>query len=263
MQTINDLDGRVAIVTGGSAGVGLGIATTLAAHGAHVVIAARQNDRVQRSAATLRQIHGDDAAIGVSADVTSTADIKGIVEAAMRTWSKIDILVNTAGAPAHVPFFESDDEAWQSDIELKLLAAVRLSRSVIPHMQRQGGGRIVNILSNGAKVHPAGSAPTSVTRAAGLALTKVLSKEFAADRILVNAVLISAVKSEQWERRWLKEGRQGTLDEFYAHLSRNIPLRRFAEPAEIGELVAFMVSDRGSYMTGSSVCIDGGASPVI
>ncbi len=263
MQTVNDLDGRVAIVTGGSAGVGFGIATMLAAQRAHVVIAARQKDRVQRSVATLRQNYGEDAAIGVSADVTSIADIKGIVETAMRTWGKIDILVNNAGAPAHVPFFESDDEAWQSDIELKLLAAVRLSRLVIPHMRRQGGGRIVNILSGGAKVQPAGSAPTSVTRAAGLALTKVLSKEFAADRILVNAVLISTVKSEQWERRWVKEGRQGTIDEFYAHLSRNIPLGRFAEPVEIGEIVAFIVSDRGSYMTGSSICMDAGASPMI
>jgi NAD(P)-dependent dehydrogenase (short-subunit alcohol dehydrogenase family) len=143
------------------------------------------------------------------------------------------------------------------------MAAVRLSRLVIPHMQRRGGGRIVNILSLGAKFQPADSSPTSITRAGGMALTKLLSKEFAKDNILVNAVLLSRAKSGQWERAWEAAGRPGTLEEFYVELAAGIPLGRLAEPDEIGDLVAFIVGPRATYLTGAAINFDGGHSPVV
>ena len=257
------LKGNVAIVTGGTSGIGRGIARRLAAEGARVVVAARRPDLVRDVAEEIAATYGADASHGVVADVTNPDQIAHLVEEAVDVCGSVDILVNNAGQPAHVPFLTNDDDAWHHDIELKLMAAVRLSRAVIPHMRARGGGRIVNILSIGAKFQPADSSPTSITRAGGMALTKLLSKEFAADNILVNALLLGMAKSAQWERRWESEGRPGTLDEFYASLSAGIPLGRPAEPDEIGDFVAFIAGPRASYLTGAAINFDGGNSPVV
>jgi NAD(P)-dependent dehydrogenase (short-subunit alcohol dehydrogenase family) len=128
-------------------------------------------------------------------------------------------------------------------------------------MQSRRWGRIVNILSLGAKFFPENSTPTAVTRAGGLALVKVLSKEFAKDNVLVNAVLLGFAKSDQWQRRWEAGGSVGTIDDFYSKLAENIPLGRVADPLEIGELVAFLASDRANYITGAAITCDGGLSP--
>jgi NAD(P)-dependent dehydrogenase (short-subunit alcohol dehydrogenase family) len=132
-------------------------------------------------------------------------------------------------------------------------------------MRRVGGGRIVNILNTGAKAPAARSVPTSVSRAAGLALTKALSKELAPDGILVNAVLIGLVKSGQWERRWAQEGRPGTLAAFYERLARErgVPVGRVGEAEELGALVTFLVSAPAAFITGVAINFDGGVSPVV
>ncbi len=257
------LDGKVAIVTGSTSGIGLGIARRLANEGATVVIVGRRKEPIDEAVADIVARYGDDRAYGVAADVTRPADLEHLVGEVVARGGQLDILVNNAGQPAHDPFLGNDDDVWAYDIELKLMAAVRLSRLVIPHMRAAGGGRIINILSIGAKFQPANSSPTSITRAGGMALTKVLSKEFAADNILVNAVLLGIAKSGQWERQWEADGGPGTLDEFYAELSKSVPLGRPAEPDEIGDLVAFIAGPRAAYMTGAAINFDGGNSPVV
>jgi NAD(P)-dependent dehydrogenase (short-subunit alcohol dehydrogenase family) len=128
-------------------------------------------------------------------------------------------------------------------------------------MKKQGGGRIVNITISGAKQPGAQSMPTSVSRAAGLAITKALSKEFAPDNILVNTVCIGKIKSGQHERRFKKEGI--SADEYYSKMSKDIPMKRVGEAEEVANVITFLVSDAASYVTGTSVNLDGGISGVL
>ena len=201
------LRNKVAIVTGGSDGLGLATARRLAAEGAAVAICGRDAERLARATETLR---ADGASVlDVHCDVTRPADLERLVSSTLERFGRIDILVNNAGTSAARAFDTVDDATWQADLELKLFGAVRCVRLCVPHMRRHGGGRIVNILNTGAKTPGARSMPTSVSRAAGLALTKALSKELAPDGILVNAVCIGVVKSAQWERSWAKEGSPG------------------------------------------------------
>jgi len=151
-----------------------------------------------------------------------------------------------------------DDAGWLHDLELKRLSAVRLCRLAIPHMKKRGGGRIINVTNLGAKAPSAGGLPTSVTRAAGINLTKSLSKEYAADKILVNTICIGLVKSAQWERR-----AKGDLDAFYKDVAKRVPLGRVGEAEEFGDLVAFLVSERAAFITGTAINFDGGMSSVV
>ena len=256
------LEERVAIVTGASAGLGKAIATTLVEHGARVVLVARGADRLADVARDLQGSASGERALAVPADVSRADDVARVVTEAERAFGRVDILVNNAGESRGLPFLDGDDATWQYDMDSKLMAAVRLSRLVVPGMRRHGGGRIVNILNTGARQPSAASAPTTVTRAAGLALTKVLSKEFAADQILVNAVLIGLVKSDQWVRQWQARGQDVTLDEWHERMGRAIPVGRLADAEELADLVAFLVSARAGYITGAAINFDGGAAAV-
>jgi len=181
------------------------------------------------------------------------------VRAVVSRFGGIDILVNNAGTSAAAPFEAVDDATWQTDIDLKLMAAIRFCRLVIPIMKRRGGGRIINVTTIGGKAPRAGALPTSVTRAAGINLTKSLANEYAADKILVNTICIGLAKTAQIARR----AKDGNLEAHYAELAKRIPVGRVGEPAEFGDLVAFLVSECASYITGTSVNFDGGASAVV
>jgi NAD(P)-dependent dehydrogenase (short-subunit alcohol dehydrogenase family) len=257
------LKGKVAVVTGGSDGLGRATAERLCEEGAAVALCARGADRLRAVAEGIRRRGGE--ALDVPADVTRPADLERFVGAVLERFGRIDILVNNAGTSAARPFEGVDDLAWQADLELKLFAAIRCTRLCLPAMRQAGGGRIVNILNTAAKAPPARSVPTSVSRAGGLALTKALSKELAPDNILVNAVCIGLVKSGQWERRWEREGHPGTLDEFYARVARElgVPLGRIAEASELAALVAFLVSSLAAYVTGVAINFDGGLADVV
>lgn len=256
-----DLTGKVAIVTGATTGVGRGIAEVLARRGATVTVVARTAENVAATVEELRAAHGVDAAFGVTADVATAVGADRVVAATTATLGRIDVLVNNAGRPAHGPFLDNDDDAWSYDFDLKLMAAIRLCRQIHPVMKRGGGGRIVNILSIGAKFFPENGTPTAVMRAGGLALIKVMSKEFAKDDVLVNGLMLGLVKSGQWERRWREEGGGLSLDDYYAKMAAKVPLGRLAEPTEVGEVVAFLASDRARYVTGALINVDGGMSP--
>jgi NAD(P)-dependent dehydrogenase (short-subunit alcohol dehydrogenase family) len=251
------LQGKVAIITGGSDGLGLATAQRLATEGAAVAICGRDATRLKAATETLRARGA--AVLDVPADVTRSGDLEGLVSSTLERFGRVDILVNNAGTSAARGFETVDDAAWQHDLELKLFAAIRCVRLCVPLMRKAGGGRIVNILNTGAKAPAARSLPTSVSRAAGLALTKALSKELAPDGIL------GLVKSGQWERRWAHEGRPGTLDAFYERMARErgVPVGRIGEADELGALVAFLVSAPAAFITGVAVNFDGGQAAVV
>lgn len=253
------LNGKVAIVTGGTQGIGKATAMLLAKEGASVVIAARGRELLDAVAGEIRAAGGKVAA--VSADVGKAADCQNLVDEALKAFGRIDILINNAGTSATGEFSSVTDEAWQADFDLKLFGAIRLARLAIPQMKKQGGGRIVNITNIGAKQPRAKSMPTTVTRAAGLAFTKALSKEFAPDNILVNTVCIGLVRAGQHERKAEKSG--VSLESLYAGMAKDIPLGRVGQAEEVANVIAFLVSAAASYVTGTSVNLDGGTSAVL
>lgn len=254
-----ELENKVAIVTGGTQGIGRATAMRLAKEGASVVIAARGREQLDSVAGEIRSGGGRVAA--VQADVSRAEDCEKLVAEAVRAFGRLDILVNNAGTSATGEFESVTDETWQADLDLKLFAAVRLSRLEIPHMKAQGGGRIVNITNIGAKQPRARSMPTTVTRAAGLALTKALSKEFAPHNILVNTVCIGLVRAGQHEKKAAKAG--VPVEKLYADMAKDIPLGRVGHADEVARVIAFLVSAAASYVTGTSVNLDGGASAVL
>jgi 3-oxoacyl-[acyl-carrier protein] reductase len=252
------LKGRVAIVTGATQGIGRATALRLAAEGAAVVLCARGRERLDAVAAQVRAAGG--AVHAVVADVSVAADCERLVEEAVGAFGGVDILVNNAGT-ARVGAFESvTDEAWQADLDLKLFAAIRLIRHALPSMKARGGGRIVNVTNIGAKQPGAGTMPTTVSRAAGLAMTKALSREYAPHGILVNTVCIGLVRAGQHEARAAMQGVDP--EALYARMAATIPLGRVGEADEAADVILFLVSQRASFVTGSSINIDGGASAV-
>jgi 3-oxoacyl-[acyl-carrier protein] reductase len=254
-----ELKDKVAIVTGGSQGIGKAAALRLAAEGASVVIAARGRELLDKVALEIRAAGGRVAA--VQADVSRAEDCARLVAEAVKAFGRLDILVNNAGTSATGEFESVTDDIWQADFELKLFAAIRLARLAIPHMKRQGGGRIVNITNIGAKQPRAKSMPTTVTRAAGLAFTKALSKELAPHKILVNTVCIGLVRAGQHERKAAKAGI--ALEQFYANMGKDIPLGRVGRAEEVANAIAFLASEAASYITGTSINLDGGTSAVL
>ena len=167
--------------------------------------------------------------------------------------------MNNAGNSLSKGIEDLDDEQWYSDIELKVMAAVRMCKGVIPYMKTQGSGCIVNATTGAGKVPESSRLPTSVSRAAGINLTKSLANEFAKDIIRVNAICIGKIKSAQWKRR--SEGQD--IKNYYPDLGKSIPLGRFGEAEEYADLAAFLISARATYITGASINLDGGLCPVL
>jgi 3-oxoacyl-[acyl-carrier protein] reductase len=253
------LKGKVAVVTGGSEGIGRATALRLAEEGAHVAICARRKEPLELVAADIQKfgVQG----LAVPADMSKAADVERLMKAVIDRFGRVDILVNNAGTSKRGAFLELTDEEWAADLELKVFGAIRCTRLAVPHMKKNGGGRIVNITISSAKQPGAQSYPTSVSRAAGLAITKALSKEFAASNILVNTVCIGRIKSGQHERRYKREGK--SPEQYYAEASKDIPMGRVGEAEEVANVIAFLVSGAASYVTGSSVNLDGGISGVL
>jgi len=255
------MTGRNALVTGGSRGIGRAIGEHFAAAGANVAIIARGAEALAKAKAEI-EAATDAKVVGVAADVGTAAGCRLAFEAAENALGPLDVLVNNAGTSQRGEFTSLSDEVWQHDIDLKLFAAIRLCRLAFPGMKARRFGRIINVLNIGAKAPTASSAPTSVTRAAGMALTKVLAGEGAAHNVLVNAVLVGRIASHQWVRRHAAENKGRSLQEFYAEMGRSIPLGRIGTAEEFANMVLFLASDAGSYITGTAINIDGGLSPV-
>jgi 3-oxoacyl-[acyl-carrier protein] reductase len=256
------LDRRTALITGGSKGIGLAMATRFAAAGADVAILARGADALEEA----RRAVGKTATGAVATfvcDVSKGAEIETAFRAVIARFSKVDILVNNAGASRTGKFEEVSDEIWQADLDLKLFASIRLARLALPDMKARRWGRILNVLNTAAKAPRAESAPTSVSRAAGMALTKVLAGEGAPHNVLVNALLVGRIISDQIVRRHRAAGTNLSLEDYIRAQGAGIPLGRMGTAEEFANLACFLVSDAGSYVTGTAINVDGGLSPVV
>lgn len=254
--------GKVALITGGSKGIGLHTAIILAKEGARIAIVARNEEHLQTAAKRIAEESGIDALV-ISADVTKEDQCRLAVEKTVQTYGRLNILVNNAGTANAKPFEEVDESLWQYDLDLKLHAAIRFSRLAVPHMRKAGGGAIVNVTASSAKTPSASSLPTSVSRAAGMALTKAMSHDLAKDNIRVNTVGIGLVRSDQIENMWRKNAPELTWEQFSRDPRHHIPLGRIGETDEAARVIAFLVSDAASYVTGTSVNIDGGKAAAL
>lgn len=255
------LENRTALITGGSLGLGKAMAAAFYAAGANVAILARRQGPLDEAVAEISAGAGG-AVAGFVCDVANAEQIQATHAAVVDAFGGVDILVNNAGKSAAKPFTEITDAEWAEDIDLKLMAAVRLSRLVWPHMAAQQHGRIINLLNVFAKAPAPRSAPTSVTRAAGMALTKVMSAEGAPLNILVNALLIGFIKSDQVVRQHAASDGKMSLDDFMAQAGKGLPMGRMGEAEEVANLAHFLASDASSYVTGCAINMDGGLSKV-
>ena len=253
------LKGKVVAVTGGSEGIGRATVQRFVAEGAKVAFCARRKEALEKLAGEMRAAGGD--VMCMTADASKEGEMEAFIEATVKHYGRIDVVVNNAGGSGQAAFASVLDDAWQNDINIKVFAQIRTSRAAIPYMKKQGGGRIINLNMVGAKQPGASMFPTTVSRAAGLALTKGLSKEVAADNILVNAVAVGKIKSEGQERGAARN--KITVEEHYARNSKSIPMGRMAESAEVANVIAFLASDAASYVTGTCINVDGGISGVL
>ena len=206
--------------------------------------------------------------VSLALDITTDGASKKMIQAAIDNFGRLDIIVNNAGTSMAKPFEDVSQEDWQGDFELKVWAAVRLMQDSIGEMRKVGGGRIINVTNLGGRTPGPASMPTSISRAAGIAITKGLSKDLAKENILVTTVCIGLVKSGQHQRRYdarIEKEPNLTLDTFYSELAqgRSVPIGRVAEPEEAGDVITFLASERASYLTGIAVNLDGGASAVL
>lgn len=260
------LTGKVAIITGGSDGLGKAAATRMAMEGAKVALAARDQARLGSAIAEIKAASGSNDVIGISTDVTDESQVASMVDTVVNTWGGIDILVNNAGTSAAGKFEDIAIDIWKYDIQLKVYGAIYCCLAALPHLKKSSAGRIINLTTWGGKATPGGTMPTSLSRAAGISLTKAMSKDYAADGILVNTVCVGVIKSGQTQRIFEAQREANsslTEGSFNDRIGGMVPLGRIGESEEVGDVIAFLASERASYVTGAAINIDGGQSPVV
>jgi 3-oxoacyl-[acyl-carrier protein] reductase len=256
------LDGRSAVITGGSKGLGLAMAERFAASGADVAIVARTPETLNEARQRV-QANAKGKVAAVSCDVSKAADIRKAYDQIMSEFGKIDIFVNNAGQSTRGPSEEITDEMWQADLDLKLFAQIRFCRLLFPQMKQRRWGRIIAVLNIGAKAPGPNSAPTSVSRAAQMAFTKALSMEGAPHNVLVNSLHVGVIVSDQIVRRHRREAANVSLEEFIRQAGQGVPLGRMGRAEEFANIACFLASDAASYVTGCAINVDGGRSPVV
>jgi 3-oxoacyl-[acyl-carrier protein] reductase len=256
------LDGKSAVITGGSKGLGLAMAERFAATGADVAILARTPETLTEAKQKV-QAGAKGKVVTVSCDVSKAAEVRRAYDQLMSEFGKIDIFVNNAGQSTRGPSEELTDEMWQADLDLKLFAQIRFCRLIFPQMKQRRWGRIIAVLNIGAKAPGADSAPTSVSRAAQMAFTKALSQEGAPHNVLVNSLHVGVIVSDQIKRRYDRERPNVSFEQFVSEAGRSVPLGRMGRAEEFANVATFLASDAASYVTGCAINVDGGRSPVV
>jgi 3-oxoacyl-[acyl-carrier protein] reductase len=254
------LAGRRAVVTSGSKGLGRAIAAELLGEGAAVFICARHADELEATAAELRkEAPGSAAVTAMAVDVTDPAQVTAMTEAAVAALGGIDILVNNAGGARPGRFAALTDDDWHEDIEVKLFSQIRCIRAALPELRRSTAPRVININAVYARYPDPAFLASSVNRASCLSLSKALSIELGAEGILVNSVNIGFVETPQWQNIHRRRAPEIPAEEFFGQLAAaEVPLGRFGRADEVAGLVAFLASDRASYIAGASIDVGGG-----
>jgi 3-oxoacyl-[acyl-carrier protein] reductase len=253
------LKDKVAIVAASSKGLGKAVALGFAEEGARLTICARGKDALD---ATSKEIESQTGAevLAIEADVSKVDDVREIVSQTVKRYGSPHILVNNAGGPPLGDFLSFSLEDWQKALELNLLSTINLTRAVIPHMQEQKWGRIINITSVAVKQPIEGLILSNTSRAGVIGFAKSISNEFAKDNILINNVCPGRILTDRIiylaEER-AKRSNIGTK-EVISSWEQDIPMRRLGRPGELADLVVFLASERASYITGTTIQVDGG-----
>jgi NAD(P)-dependent dehydrogenase (short-subunit alcohol dehydrogenase family) len=259
------LRNKTAVITGGSVGIGLAIAEALAAEGTHLAICARQEERLLEVAGVIGRTYGV-RVLGVNADVSKPDDINRFTKAVEEEFGGINILINNAGTGSEERIMSAPDERWQYYWDLHVMAAVRLSRSLVPLMRKKGGGVILHNASICAS-QPLGYEPIyNTTKAALVMFSKCLANELITENIRVNVVNPGLVMTPDWQKtaKILTQDKDISWEQYLDNIAKeNAPIGRFATPEEIANLFVFLSSDKASYCVGSTYYIDGGWLKVI
>lgn len=254
------LRGKIAVISGGSVGIGLAVGEALAREGAHLALCARDGERAQARAAEIAARHGVQA-FGAAADVAKAEDVEAFVAQVAQRYGGADILINNAGTGSNETIMDAADEKWQYYWDLHVMAAVRLARGVVPLMRARGGGVILNNASICAK-QPLYYEPIyNTTKAALVMLSKCMASEFIKDNIRVNAVNPGLILTPDWIKtaRQLTEGSDQTWEQYLDKIAKDAaPIGRFATPEELADFFVFLCSPRASYSVGSEYFVDGG-----
>src|SRR5258706_2138894 len=258
-----DLTGRSALISGGSRGLGLAAATRMAESGADVAILARRREVLDAAKRSIEARAPGRRVIAISCDLSTDGGVVDGHAQAREALGPIDILLNNVGGHSLGRFEAVSDAQWEQDLQIKLMCTVRLTRLCWPEMIQRRWGRVINTLNTLAKAPIAGSCPTAVTRAAQLALTKVLAEEGGPHNVLVNALLVGLIRSEQIDDIQRREGPGQAMEGYTEGRLARIPLGRMGEPEEFASIACFLASDAASYITGSSIGVDGGMGRVI
>ena len=254
------LKDKIAVITGGSVGIGLAVAQGLAAEGVHLVLCARDEERVLQQAKEIAQAYGVKA-VGFSADVAKAEDCEAVVKCVAQEFGGADILINNAGTGSNEKIMTAPDEKWQYYWDLHVMAAVRLARGLVPFMRQRGGGVILNNASICAK-QPLDYEPIyNVTKAGLMMFSKVLSEEVIGDNIKVNCINPGLVLTPDWVKtaKQLTDGTDQTYEQYLDGIAKkNAPIGRFASPEELAHFMVFMCSEKASYCVGATFYVDGG-----
>jgi NAD(P)-dependent dehydrogenase (short-subunit alcohol dehydrogenase family) len=253
------LKGKAALVTGGSKGIGRAVARALAGEGARTMICARDPEALKRAAGEIEKETGAEVLIS-AADLSELEAVKRVAAEAVTRLGRLDILVNNAGAIKGGDFLATPDDEWLRGWSLKLLGYIRMAREILPHMQRQGGGRIVNVVGAAARNPATTYMMGGAANAALINFTKALADLGARSNVLVTAVSPGPVKTERWDSLLHQQAAAaGTDPETFAkERAREFPLGRIATPEEVADLVCFLASERASFLTGIAITVDGG-----
>lgn len=252
-----EINGRVAMIAAASKGLGKACAIALAKEGCRVSICARNGESLEKARA---EIADEGEVMAVAADVSSAAEMERWFDQTVEQFGEVDILVTNTGGPPVKRFLELSDEQWMAGVESTLMNVIRLSRLVIPEMQSRRWGRIIHLTSLVAK-QPVDELTISSTLRAGLSgLTKTMANQLGPDNITVNAILTGHILTDrQYALADVRVKEHGmTYEQYFAQAATEIPLRRLGEPREIGEVVAFLASERAGYISGVSLQVDGG-----